>query len=190
MSELGTTAKAFNIGIKGDGNFIWHACEGCGKERWVQLKMGKPIFTLCRKCCQPHRTGEQSQNWKGGVRIHSQGYRLVYVDKTNPFYPMATIKYVPEHRLIMAKHLGRCLQSWEIVHHKNHIKTDNRIENLELFPSQKEHLPDTLMMAHVGKLELRIRQLESRVTQLEAENILLRGNETLCAKFGMDDKPA
>ena len=187
MPKLGEVAKAYNIGIKGDGNFIWCACEGCGKERWVHLKWGKPVFAFCPKCCQPHRTGKQSQNWKGGIRNHSHGYRLIYVEEDDPFYPMATIKYVPEHRLVMAKSLGRCLHSWEIVHHKNHIKTDNRIENLELLSSQKEHLPDTLMMAHIGKLELRIRQLETRVTQLEAENILLK-SDTLCSKFGMDDK--
>lgn len=73
-------------------------------------------------------------NARGKKVLRDDGYILVFC----PEYPNTQGNYVLEHRLVMANYLGRPLREDEHVHHKNGIKTDNRIENLELL-SNSEH---------------------------------------------------
>lgn len=65
------------------------------------------------------------------------GYILI----KRPEHPYANNNgYVREHRLVIEQHLHRFLLPSEIVHHLNHIKDDNRIENLQLVSSQSAHI--------------------------------------------------
>lgn len=78
--------------------------------------------------------GDKNYFWKGG-KHKSRGYILIW----KPEHINCNNKgYVFEHRLIMEEHIGRTLLPTEVVHHINHIRDDNRIENLKLF-EKREH---------------------------------------------------
>ncbi len=74
--------------------------------------------------------GPQNPYWRGGrYKDHTSGYISVY----SPNHLSCNKKgYVLEHRLVVEKFIGRYLRTNEIVHHKNKIKDDNKIENLEI----------------------------------------------------------
>lgn len=178
MPQIGDikTGKEFNY--KNYNNYIWHACIDCGKERWVMLIRNLPNHPRCQSCAikvrwekgdfSPQPRGKDSWNWKGGRVTDKKGYILVHLDPDDFFYPMANQKqYVREHRLVVAKALGRNLHNWEIVHHKGakypkdsiEDKQDNRYpENLQLV-SDDRHKQITV-------LENRIKLLEKRILEL------------------------
>lgn len=163
---LGEIRKAKELGRKGTGHYTWAACIDCGKKRWVLVNKYKESRNLrCGHCAclisapLKVKKGSNHPNWKGGRYLSVHGYIEVRVDVDSLFYPMArTGQRVYEHRLVMAQKLGRCLNSCEIVHHLNGIRTDNRQENLCIVDSHK-HDKTTL----VKQLQHRIRQLEKEV---------------------------
>jgi len=81
-----------------------------------------------------HGNYDISPNWpnlkKGKAMITPLGYMRINING----------KRVLQHRHIMEKFIGRKLKKGERIHHNNGNKTDNRIENLQLFSSNAEHM--------------------------------------------------
>jgi transposase-like protein len=86
------------------------------------------MTSRCRR-----QVGEGHGRWLGGVIKNDQGYLYESVSTSDPMLTMAIrAGYVLQHRLVMARSLGRPLTNTETVHHINGKRDDNRIENLQL----------------------------------------------------------
>ena len=171
MPILGEIEKGANIGKSGSrgyNRYIWVTCDNCGEERWFRLKKQPTSSNIC-SCCHIkslHKRGPASNNWKGGRKRH-HGYVLITLQPDDPFYPMVDHHgEVFEHRLVMAKNLGRCLLSKELVHHINGIKDDNRIENLELFSRMAHGVRN--IACNNCELRKEIRLLRWQIKELQA----------------------
>src|SRR5215212_5828915 len=98
-------------------------------------QLTKPKYIKNGKLAGKYFAGHKSNPYKKGRKLHN-GY--VYIRDRN--HPNADCDgWVGEHRLVMEKHLGRCLEKCEHIHHKNEIRSDNRIENLELHTNSSHY---------------------------------------------------
>ena len=67
--------------------------------------------------------------WNAGTSkgwIDKRGYRWVYVTENGKRRARR------DHRVLMEQHLGRRLEPWEIVHHRDENPSNNSLDNLEI----------------------------------------------------------
>jgi len=140
MAKKKVRDKALILRLVDEGLTLTQISErvGAGRTRLKQWFLRENIpFRFQRS----RPAGPGHQRYKGGRTVDKNGYVLIL----RPGHPMARGgRYVLEHRLIVAEHIGRNLLESEVVHHKNGNKRDNRLENLALYHRNGDHLRDEL----------------------------------------------
>ncbi len=118
---------------------------------------------MAKKGQKPWNYGT-SKGW-----VDKRGYRWISIIENG------NQRAIKEHRYIMQQHLGRKLEPEELVHHKNGIKDDNRMDNLSL-STFKEHAVDThagLIRSDLTKQRMQVlanyREEHKRLKEINAE---------------------
>ena len=176
MPIIGEKRRGRELGFRDSKrNYIWAACPDCGKQRWICFRIkGKGSTFRCYPCAAKQLRGENHPNWKGGRVKHSEGYIEVKVAESDFFFSMASSTgYVAEHRLVMAKSLQRCLLPWEIVHHKNGDRTDNRLENLQLISQASHNIRQSLCFHCQLREDIKLLKIQNKflLEQIRASNL-------------------
>lgn len=130
---LWTALEPININYKGKNIIKWKCICVCGNHGLVtasDLRRGHSKGCGCiRKLNFEPKNRTKYPRLSRESRL-KKGYVLVW----EPNHSRATERgYVYEHIVVMSKYLGREVLIGEYVHHKNGVRSDNRIENLELW---------------------------------------------------------
>lgn len=158
-------------------------CPECSQTRWMlnnsltKTAARAPADRLpwCR-ICGMRKGKERNLERGGGKRIDGHGYVQVLVGSLSPkdralIKPMLERRSgkrkgtIPEHRLIMTRHLGRSLRPDEQVHYRNSDRQDNRLANLRLVTAGSHPVAPRDKIAYLSV------EIEATARKLQAANI-------------------
>ena len=160
---MGSRAKEYTC--------VERECSVCGVRWYTRIHEARKVVSGgCRSCTS--RIGRATNNkpmkglasphYSGPRRLTDKGYVDIKLVPGDPWYDHApagqakkstgSVRYMAEHRWVMANVLGRPLERWEQVHHIDSDKQNNDPSNLILV----EH------------------RVHNAITALERENFRLR----------------
>jgi len=169
-------------------------CKECGKKfipRQYQITTGQGFYCSA-ECWHPNlvassHTETANKNRVASWKANGNSERAMSI--RGPLHPCFTGKkildgykwiwidgsYIAEHRHVVQNHFGRKLRSDEIVHHINHDRLDNRIENLQVL-SRAQHFKEHPEISIARKLVPKVKGSKLTISDVKAiKNSLKNG---------------